>query len=283
MPRRQDPRAMRLVFGDVAQWAVEANIAPGDRIEFKHYAGRGMRGPEYVNRTGTVHLVGPQGPVVTLPGDKYGASPVVVTRDKFVRVVSRKRGSNPRRKSNRVTGLSYSGIIGRRIADAKRHRKRTAHRRRMRRNPAFGGMQVVGPNMTEVQHGQIKALYSYNTPVALTAPSGLYRTEKQWSNTTSRHISKWFGMMGLDAKGAKRIPQDELARAVIEGVDPAKFGHNPTLAIVGANPPRGRYLGHVKEVRYIRHGGQYHGQRFKHAFKPGAKLYAMPDGSIRIC
>jgi len=82
---------MRLIFGDVAQWTVAANISQGDRIAFLNYAGRGREGPEYQERTGTVHLVGPEGPVVSLPGDRYGARPVVVTQDKFLRVVSRKR------------------------------------------------------------------------------------------------------------------------------------------------------------------------------------------------
>lgn len=90
-PGRQGPRAARLIFGDVASWAVAANIAPGDRIAFQLYAGRGRAGPEYREATGTVHLVGPEGPVVSLPGDRFGARPVVVTEDRFLHVVSRKR------------------------------------------------------------------------------------------------------------------------------------------------------------------------------------------------
>jgi hypothetical protein len=47
-----------------------------------------------------------------------------------------------------------------------------------------------------------KILYSYSTPVAAEVAGVKFRTEKQWSNTTSKHISKW------GAKDAERLPQD---------------------------------------------------------------------------
>lgn len=105
--RRLDPRAYGLVMGSsggggVPQWVVDQGIAPGDRISFDLYAGRGMRGPEYKQATGRVHLLGPAGPVVVLPGDRFGARPVVVTAQTFRGVVSRKK--NPPKEPAKMYG-----------------------------------------------------------------------------------------------------------------------------------------------------------------------------------
>jgi len=85
-------------------------------------------------------------------------------------------------------------------------------------NPPLTRVKVVGPNMTEIRHGEITALYSYETPVALDTPSGLYRTATHFSNTTARHISKW------GAKTAPKISQEKIELAIQRGVDPQTLG-----------------------------------------------------------
>ncbi len=56
---------------------------------------------------------------------------------------------------------------------------------------------LVGPKQTELQFrndsGFCRVLFSYETPVAAVVNGICYRTNKKWSNTTSRHIAKWFG------------------------------------------------------------------------------------------
>lgn len=67
-------------------------------------------------------------------------------------------------------------------------------------------LKPISSNMTELTvsvpgyRGETKILFSYQTPVAAMnlSPewhaefgSGMVKTEKKWSATTSRHISKW--------------------------------------------------------------------------------------------
>lgn len=112
--------------------------------------------------------------------------------------------------------------------------------RKMKRNAPLKDVRAVGANMTEAHHGLIHILYSYKTPVAIFGPSGLYKTEKHWSNTTSRHITKWFAMWNLDAKGAAKIPQDTLEAYAEMGKDP---GTAPEFARSSKkNPPKKRIL-----------------------------------------
>ena len=101
---------------------------------------------------------------------------------------------------------------------------------KVQRNPPLQGIKQLGANMTELEHGDLTVLYSYSTPVALLAPSGLYRTSTHHSNTTSKHIGKWFQHHGLDPKGAHRISQEVVENAV-------RFGHDPGETHIG-NPPR---------------------------------------------
>lgn len=66
----------------------------------------------------------------------------------------------------------------------------------------------IQANMTEVEiNPSLTVLFSYNTPVACKWTNGAiyeyYRTEKKWSNTTTRHINKW-----LDGNPAKFKDQD---------------------------------------------------------------------------
>ena len=53
-------------------------------------------------------------------------------------------------------------------------------------------VKSIGSNQTEVRANGCRVLYSYETPVALQAPSGkYYKTDRKWSVTTSRHINKF--------------------------------------------------------------------------------------------
>jgi len=90
----------------------------------------------------------------------------------------------------------------------------------------------VGSNMTVIEHGDITALYSYETPVALLAPAGGYMTEKKWSNTTSKHISKFFEAYGYDKRGARKLPQEDIEAIVRSGAESKHFPINvdPTPA-----------------------------------------------------
>ena len=53
-------------------------------------------------------------------------------------------------------------------------------------------VKSIGSNQTEVSANGCRVLYSYETPVALQAPSGkYYKTDRKWSVTTSKHINRW--------------------------------------------------------------------------------------------
>jgi hypothetical protein len=50
-------------------------------------------------------------------------------------------------------------------------------------------------NMTQLDLGAMRVLFSYRTPVACFSNEAghdeYYKTAKRWSNTTTRHINKW--------------------------------------------------------------------------------------------
>lgn len=75
-------------------------------------------------------------------------------------------------------------------------------------------LKVIGSNQTEVEIGNKKVLFSYNTPVAYydTETKQVYKTSKSWSNTTSKHINAWIGtfMVLLVAK----LEQEEFDKLV---------------------------------------------------------------------
>jgi hypothetical protein len=45
-----------------------------------------------------------------------------------------------------------------------------------------------------------EVLLSYGTPVAYSGPDGVFRTDKQWSPTTSKHINQWAGYKPKNTK-----------------------------------------------------------------------------------
>ena len=70
-------------------------------------------------------------------------------------------------------------------------------------------LNPIKANMTELSTENMTVLFSYKTPVAVMIDEGLgyvfYRTNKRWSNTTSRHINQWLGTYG---KVASEKPQE---------------------------------------------------------------------------
>jgi len=52
-------------------------------------------------------------------------------------------------------------------------------------------------------------LFSYNTPVAISTPTGFVKTSKKWSVTTSKHINKF-----LNGHHAEEVSQEEIEKIV---------------------------------------------------------------------
>ncbi len=74
-------------------------------------------------------------------------------------------------------------------------------------------LNPIAANMNEVNmNGSLTVLFSYKTPVACVWTNGqgsraLFKTSKKWSNTTSRHISKWANMWAL-SEPIREQPQE---------------------------------------------------------------------------
>jgi hypothetical protein len=64
-------------------------------------------------------------------------------------------------------------------------------------------LKPIASNMTELEVKGAHVLFSYSTPVACSSVGKYYKTEKKWSNTTTRHINKW-----LDGVNAEVVPQE---------------------------------------------------------------------------
>jgi hypothetical protein len=64
-------------------------------------------------------------------------------------------------------------------------------------------LNTIAANQNEIvkDNGNV-VFFSYNTPVAALIGGKFYRTDKKWSNTTSRHINNW-----LDGVAAEVKPQ----------------------------------------------------------------------------
>ncbi len=81
-------------------------------------------------------------------------------------------------------------------------------------------LNPIAENMTEIEFSDkivgglpIKVLFSYRTPVAMSDSVGLcFTTEKRWSNTTNRHITRW--LQGRPARKEKQTFFDNLVAGV---------------------------------------------------------------------
>jgi hypothetical protein len=58
-------------------------------------------------------------------------------------------------------------------------------------------LKKIGDNMNEIilNNGD-QILISYETPVACIKGHELYYTNKKWSQTTTKHINRWFQLKG---------------------------------------------------------------------------------------
>ena len=53
-------------------------------------------------------------------------------------------------------------------------------------------LKPIQSNMTELTlNDGTQVLFSYQTPVAYWKDGEFFKTDKKWSNTTTRHINKW--------------------------------------------------------------------------------------------
>lgn len=78
-------------------------------------------------------------------------------------------------------------------------------------------LQQLGTNRTLVQFNNgTEVFFSYETPVAGYAPGlGIFRTDKQFSVTTSRHIGEYLRRRtGESGYGANRVPQADIEQLV---------------------------------------------------------------------
>lgn len=69
--------------------------------------------------------------------------------------------------------------------------------------------RYVGANMIEMQYpDETLVLFSYKAPVAawIRGPDRFLRTATKHSNTTGRHIAKWFRLFGV--ANPQLIPQE---------------------------------------------------------------------------
>ena len=57
-------------------------------------------------------------------------------------------------------------------------------------------IKPIGINLTELSAEGMQVLFSYQTPVAAWINGQYYKTNKKWSNTTTRHINKWVHLAG---------------------------------------------------------------------------------------
>lgn len=73
-------------------------------------------------------------------------------------------------------------------------------------------IKPLGSNQTELEIKGARVLFSYSTPVACESVGKRYKTDKKWSQTTSRHINAWLG--GAEAE---EVPQ-EFFENLLKGV-----------------------------------------------------------------
>lgn len=91
-------------------------------------------------------------------------------------------------------------------------------------------VRSIGSNRTEVDHGDVIVLYSYDIPVAVLSPvKDVFVTMERFSTATSRHISQWVERFS-SLVTVTEVPQSVIERMAesgsVHGVD--TFEHNPS-------------------------------------------------------
>ncbi len=77
-------------------------------------------------------------------------------------------------------------------------------------------LKQLGSNMTEIKTGNSDVLFSYETPVAGWDDVGAFKTDNFFSQTTSRHINKYFE--GFDATKIRVVKQEYIEDMMLENV-----------------------------------------------------------------
>jgi hypothetical protein len=77
-------------------------------------------------------------------------------------------------------------------------------------------LKQLGRNMTEIRTDNSDVLFSYETPVAGWDDVGPFRTDQFFSNTTSRHINKYFA--DVDPSKIRISKQDHIEDMMLENV-----------------------------------------------------------------
>jgi hypothetical protein len=66
-------------------------------------------------------------------------------------------------------------------------------------------VNLLGANQTEVRQNDKVLFFSYKTLVAANVNGKFYKTNKFYSNTTSKHINKW-----LENRDVEIVSQEQL-------------------------------------------------------------------------
>jgi len=77
-------------------------------------------------------------------------------------------------------------------------------------------LNPIKSNMTELQLKDKVILFSYKTPVAFCDYSNIYKTDKFYSVTTSKHITQWAAMRNTSKDELLVISQSELNKLTEE-------------------------------------------------------------------
>lgn len=69
-------------------------------------------------------------------------------------------------------------------------------------------LNPIAPNQIELRVGNKTVFFSYKTPVVVVFDNGsVYRTNKKWSVTTSKHINKY-----LEGRKAELVEQAQIEK-----------------------------------------------------------------------
>jgi len=71
-------------------------------------------------------------------------------------------------------------------------------------------LNPIKNNMNELELNDKVILFSYNTPVAMCDYSNIYKTDRYYSQTTTKHINQWANMRNTSKDELLTISQREL-------------------------------------------------------------------------
>jgi len=71
-------------------------------------------------------------------------------------------------------------------------------------------LNPIKNNMNELELNDKVILFSYNTPVAMCDYSNIYKTDRYYSQTTTKHINQWANMRNTSKDELLTISQTEL-------------------------------------------------------------------------